>query len=136
MKADRFRLFRRRKVFYAQDSITGKQESLRTKDRKTVERWLLAKNEAHAHPVINLGVARAHLLAHDPRMNERTWSTRARHGLDRMEAKFNSLDTLVQVECAWCNKIMPGKTPPSHSICIERSGFDLEQDRLDHHAFA
>jgi hypothetical protein len=69
MKADRFRLFRRRKVFYAQDSITGKQESLRTKDRKTVERWLLAKNEAHAHPVINLGVARAHLLAHDPRMN-------------------------------------------------------------------
>jgi integrase len=74
MSADRFRLFRRGKVFYAQDSVTGKQESLRTKDRKTAQRWLLAKNEAHAHPVVNLGVARAHLLAHDPRMNERTWS--------------------------------------------------------------
>ncbi|HEY5892331.1 MAG TPA: hypothetical protein VIT91_03790 [Chthoniobacterales bacterium] len=68
MTRDRYRLFRRGRVFYAHDSQTGKQQSLNTRDRKEADRLLHAKNESHRQPLINLAMARSYLFAHDPRM--------------------------------------------------------------------
>lgn len=69
----RFRLFRRGQVFWTQNNETGKQETLRTKDRVTAERLLHAKNEAHQQPVINLQIARAYLMVSDPNAATRSW---------------------------------------------------------------
>ena len=73
----RFRLYRRRQGgrFYAQDSVTGKQESLGTVDRSEALRLLHARNEATHHPGLNLQIARAYLAADDPATAQRTWLT-------------------------------------------------------------
>ena len=69
----KYRLFRRGQVFWCQDNQTGKQHSLRTKDRTLAERFLHARNEAHEQPLINLQIARAYLLVSDPQIGKRTW---------------------------------------------------------------
>jgi hypothetical protein len=66
-------MFRRGEVFWCQDNKTGKQETLRTKDRQIAERLLHARNEAHQQPIINLQIARAYLQASDPAAATRTW---------------------------------------------------------------
>ncbi len=66
-------MFLRGTVFWCQDNETGKQETLRTKDRATAERLFAAKNEAHQQPIINLQIARAYLLVGDPQIATRTW---------------------------------------------------------------
>ncbi len=66
-------MFIRGTVYWCQDNETGKQETLRTKDRVTAERLLAAKNEAHQQPIINLQIARAYLLVGDPQIATRTW---------------------------------------------------------------
>ncbi|MBA2432417.1 MAG: hypothetical protein H0V56_09930 [Chthoniobacterales bacterium] len=43
---NRYRLFRRNGVFYTQDSSSGKQESLRTVNRREAEDLLHARNTA------------------------------------------------------------------------------------------
>jgi len=69
----RYRMFLRGTVYWIQDNETGKQESLRTKDRTEAERLFNAKNEAHRQPIINLQIARAYLMVSDPEASKRTW---------------------------------------------------------------
>src|SRR5271165_6949369 len=69
----KFNLFWRGAVFYMQDSATGKQTSLRTKDETEAKSLLNARNEAQRQPVLNLHLARAYLTASDPAFVERTW---------------------------------------------------------------
>ena len=70
----KYRLFQRTAgVFYWQESGTAKRGSLHTKDRAEAERLLIAKNEAHKQPALNLALGRAYLSAHDPRLCTRTW---------------------------------------------------------------
>ena len=69
----KYRMFRRGAVYWVQDNITGKQESLHTKDRTEADRLLHAKNEAHRQPIINMQIARAYLLVGDPQAAKRTW---------------------------------------------------------------
>ena len=69
----RYYLFKRKGVFYLQDSATGKQESLKTRDRNEAHRLLHARNEALAAPLLNVALARAYLSAHDQKMATRTW---------------------------------------------------------------
>jgi hypothetical protein len=69
-----YRMFLRGNVFYAHDSETGKQTSLRTRDRRKADRLLLAKNEADEQPLMNLAMARTYLAAHDPKLVTRTWA--------------------------------------------------------------
>lgn len=66
-------MFLRGTVYWVQDNETGKQETLRTKDRTEAERLLNAKNEAHRQPIINLQIARAYLMVGDPEAAKRTW---------------------------------------------------------------
>jgi hypothetical protein len=71
----KYNLFRRGGVFYTEDSATGKQTSLRTKDETEAKSLLNARNEAQRQPVLNLHLARAYLTASDPAFVERTWQT-------------------------------------------------------------
>lgn len=72
---NRYRLYRRGRsaVFYAHDSVTGKQESLKTQSRAAAQRLLAAKNAAVEQPQLNLALARTYLTAHDPKMATRRW---------------------------------------------------------------
>jgi hypothetical protein len=70
----RYILFRRDNgVFYTEDTTSGKQSSLRTRDEAEAKSLLNAKNEAQRQPVLNLHLARAYLTASDPAFVERTW---------------------------------------------------------------
>lgn len=71
---NRYRMFLRGSVFYAHDSESGKQTSLKTRDRRKAERLLLAKNEADEQPLMNLAMARTYLAAHDPKLVTRSWA--------------------------------------------------------------
>src|SRR5208337_1033650 len=71
----KYTLFRRGAVYYSQDSTTGKQTSLRTKDETEARSLLNARNEAQRQPVLNLHLARAYLTASDPAFIERTWQS-------------------------------------------------------------
>lgn len=62
-------------MFYMQDSATGQQTSLRTKDEAEALKLISVRNEAHRQPVLNLHLARAYLAASDPALVERTWQT-------------------------------------------------------------
>lgn len=70
----RFRLFRRSSgIYFVEDRVTKKQESLRTRDKHAATRIFHARNEAHEQPAINLQIARAYLTASDPMIVNRTW---------------------------------------------------------------
>jgi len=73
---NRYRLFKKRTkkgVYFVQDNQTGKQTSLRTKDKNEAARLLNAMNEAHRQPHLNLQIARSYLLVADPTLLTRTW---------------------------------------------------------------
>lgn len=71
----KFTLFRRGEVYYSQDSASGKQTSLHTKDEIEARNLLHARNEAQRQPSLNLHLARAYLTGSDPAYFERTWQT-------------------------------------------------------------
>ncbi len=88
---NRYWLFKRGTIYYLEDTITGKQESLRTNDPKRAERLRLAKNEATGNRTLNLALARAYLGTHDPKMCKRVWSDvmeeLSSHGLEVSQAR-------------------------------------------------
>lgn len=69
----RFLLFQRSGVFYCEDTSTGKQTSLRTRDKTDAARLLHVKNEATHQPAMNLQIAQVYLQHGDPAMATRTW---------------------------------------------------------------
>ncbi|HUZ06111.1 MAG TPA: hypothetical protein VMV89_01345 [Candidatus Paceibacterota bacterium] len=56
----KYTLFRRNGIYYSQDSATGQQKSLRTRDETEALKLINARNEAHRQPVLNLHLARAY----------------------------------------------------------------------------
>lgn len=70
---NRFWLFKRGTVYYLQDSVTGKQESLHTRNGDEAERLRQARNEGTQNRSLSLALARAYLSAHDSQMNKRVW---------------------------------------------------------------
>ena len=67
-------MFRRGSVFYAEETATGKQTSLRTKDEAEATTLLNTKNEATRQPAMNLEFAQVYLQHADPTMAQRTLS--------------------------------------------------------------
>ena len=56
----RYRLFQRKNgIFFIEDRVSGKQASLKTRDKVAAQRIFNAKNESHQQPAINLQIARA-----------------------------------------------------------------------------
>lgn len=71
---DRYRVFRRRwGVYYCEDRESGKQESLKTRDKQQAFRLVAAKNEADASPGFSMHLARVYWQAGDPQAATRTW---------------------------------------------------------------
>jgi integrase len=68
-----YRMFRRGKTYYCQHNLTGKQESLGTKDKAYALELLHAKNHATEQPMLNLQLARVYASASDPYAATRTW---------------------------------------------------------------
>lgn len=70
----RYRMFQRKGVFYVQDNLSGKQESLHTRNRTDADRLFNARNEAAQGPLLNRDLGRVYLSASDPDSTKRTWS--------------------------------------------------------------
>lgn len=66
-------MFRRAGVYYCEDTTTGKQSSLRTKNEADAVAILNARNESFRQPGLNLQIARAYLAASDSTFAQRTW---------------------------------------------------------------
>ena len=70
----KYRLFRRQSgVYYIQDNETGRQQSLRTKNKQEAETLFNANKEAYRQPYLNLQLARTYLMGTDSKMVTRTW---------------------------------------------------------------
>ena len=76
---NRFILFQRAGIFYVEDTTTGKQKSLRTRDRADAERLLAAQNEAAHLPAMNLQIAQVYLQHGDPQLATRIWQQVMEH---------------------------------------------------------
>jgi integrase len=94
-----FILFRRSGVFYSEDTVTGKQTSLRTKIKSEALVILNAKNESARQPNLNLQLARAYLSASDPEATQRTWQD----VMDEMESHGKPA-TKTRCACAMRSK--------------------------------
>jgi hypothetical protein len=71
---ERYLVFQRRNgIFFLEDRLLKKQDSLRTRDKEAARRIGHAKNEALRQPAINLKIAQAYLMAGDPNYVNRTW---------------------------------------------------------------
>ena len=71
---DRYWLYQRENgVFYLQDKLTGKQESLKTRNAVAANRLLAGKNQSVELPMLNRSMAKTYLAAKSPELMERTW---------------------------------------------------------------
>src|SRR5437016_1544970 len=109
---NRNRLFQRKNgIFFIEDNLTRKQESLKTRDKKAALRILNARNEAHVQPAINREIAKAYLMASDPISAKRDWqyvmnsmsetkrgNTRARWERAVREQPFDDIRNLKLIE--------------------------------------
>ena len=107
---NRFRLYRRPKggVFYAHDSVTGKQESLGTRDRAEAVTLLNARNESIRQPQLNLQIAKAYLAGTDSGVSSRTWQ--------------NALDAVIDTK--------GGSTRDRWRRAAKETALDLIRDRV------
>lgn len=72
---NQYRLFQRNnRIYFIQNNVTGKQESLKTRDKAVAVRLFNARNEAHQQPAINIQIAKAYLAAADASFVKRTWT--------------------------------------------------------------
>jgi len=71
---DRYTVFLRPwGIYYYEDHTTGKQESLKTRDKNEAYRLVAAKNETEKAPAFSLHLARVYWKAGDPVGATRTW---------------------------------------------------------------
>jgi integrase len=101
----RYILYRRKNgKFYAEDTVTKKQESLKTSDKAEALTLLHSKNEAARQPTLNLRIAKAYLTATDSTFATRTWQ----HVLDeiiRTKTGSNQERWKVMAKSKWFNPI-------------------------------
>jgi integrase len=77
---DRYWLYQRENgIFYLQDKITGKQQSLKTRDGAAANRLLAGKNQSVEQPMLNRTMAKAYLSAKSPELATRTWADVMEH---------------------------------------------------------
>ena len=120
----RYQLYLRGTTWYCEDTQTGKQETLRTKDRETALRLVNARNEAQQQPAINLQIARAYISVSDPAATKRSW----RFVMDEME-KLRKGPTLERWQRAMKDKAFDSirdlpilETRPEHFLRSLREG--------------
>jgi hypothetical protein len=94
-----FILYRRNGTYYCEDTQTGKQQSLRTKDQAAAQALLHSRNEAFRQPILNQQIALAYLSATDADAARRPW----RFVMDEMTATKRA-DTHHRYVTAWADK--------------------------------
>jgi integrase len=101
-----YKLYRRSNGrYYAEDTTTGKQSSLGTRDKAEAHRLLHARNEAAYQPAFNKQMAKTYFAAGDPRANTRTWQDVMTYLLQSKEGRSQ-------------------KTRERYESAIKDSGFD------------
>ncbi|MHC1763420.1 MAG: tyrosine-type recombinase/integrase [Verrucomicrobiia bacterium] len=99
----RFWLFKRGKTFYVQDSATGEQKSLGTKDRGEANRLLELKRQSQADPGFRQLLLRT-CLGSDSMLATRTWQAvmdqMIEHGKESTQARCSRA-----VESKWFDRI-------------------------------
>ena len=119
-----FTLYRRNGVYYVQNTLNAKQESLRTRDEVAAKALLHSKNEAARQPMLNREIAMVYLSATDSAAVNRTW----RFVMDEMLGAKQST-TRHRYEIAWkdtafdliCNLPLLG-TNAEHILKVIRTG--------------
>ena len=108
-------------VFYWQENGTNQRGSLKTKDEKEAKRVLLAMNEAHQQPIMNLALGRAYLSAHDPKLCKRTWQDvmdeMAMHGIPSTQNRCKRAFTSRAFNSIRNTALIETKTEHFLSIC-------------------
>src|SRR5437667_3716906 len=108
----RYRVFLRPwGTYYFEDLVTGKQETLKTRDKNEAFRLVAAKNENEEAPAFSLHLARVYWKAGDPAGATRTWqyvmdeipklkkgNTRRRWETAIKDKAFKSIRSLVVLE--------------------------------------
>jgi len=103
----RFILFRRAGMFYCEDSTTGKQTSLRTKDESEAKTLINTRNEAVRNPAMNLQIAQVYLQHADGELAQRNWQ--------------NVMDAMLPLKV--------GPTQARFKTAMKDPAFDLIRDR-------
>jgi hypothetical protein len=72
---NRYYLYQRRStgIYFIQDRLVKKHESLRTRDTAVAQRLFNAKNQAAEQPMLNVSLAKVYLSGTSPEMATRTW---------------------------------------------------------------
>src|SRR5205823_10906942 len=106
----RFILYRRRRggMFYVEDTVARKQESLGTRERGEALAMVNARNEAIRQPHLNLQIAKAYLAGTDSAVSTRTWQ--------------HALDVLIETK--------HGPTMDRWRRAAKESALDLIRDRV------
>ena len=104
----RFILYRRRGIFYMEDTETRKQESLGTRDRAEATSVLNARNESVRQPQLNLQIAKAYLAGTDSGVSTRTWQ--------------NAMDAIIETKS--------GSTQDRWRRAAREKAFDLIRDHV------
>ncbi len=141
----RYTMFRRGTVYYSEDTVTGKQISLRTKNEAEAKTLLHAKNEAARQPTLNLQIARTYLSATDPAIASRTWqlpmdemtklkrgSTRIRYERAMLDEAFNGIRNLpiLQTQSAHFLKVLELGTVSTNVFLRRIHNFALDMNWL------
>jgi integrase len=87
---DRYRIFKRGRIWYLEHDATGKQTSLHTCDRREAQRILNAQFEAHQNPSANLQIARIYMNVADENYAKRTWGDVFSHIIDGYDEETES----------------------------------------------
>ena len=143
---NKYRLFRRNSgVYFIQENATGKQESLKTRDKQEAMRLYNAKNEAHHQPHLNLQIARGYLMATDPKLVTRTWqevmekittlktgSTQERWALAIRDRAFDAIRQvpLLETRADQFLKVLETKKPSTNVYLRRVHNFALGMDWL------
>jgi integrase len=111
-------------VYYCQDNTTGKQETLKTRDKDEAYRLVAAKNENEEAPAFSRHLARVYWKAGDPTGATRTWQ----HVMDEIP-KLKSGDTRHRWLTAINDRAMDSirnmvilETQPEHFLKVLEAG--------------
>ena len=97
----RFILYRRGRRFYCEDTVTRKQESLRTNDRAEALTLLHSKNESFRQPALNVQIAKVYLSASDSGITTRTGSTLWMPSSKPNRAQHRNAGSVPQEKVPW-----------------------------------
>jgi integrase len=95
-------------VYYCEDLQTGKQETLKTRDKDEAHRLVAAKNEHEEAPAFSLHLARVYWRAGDPKAAQRSWQ-----------------DVMDEIP-----KLKTGDTHRRWLVAIKDKAFDSVRDRV------